>query len=115
MKIPKEKDIKLFQHRDEVDFSSFSIKKKEISVNGKALPFRIGDRITMTDHDKTPKTVMGVTVHEDGRCQYILEWHNPDSGAFQSEALTLSELKLMHVNINAKKNRRKIGFGPEEE
>ena len=47
--------------------------------------------------------------------QYILEWHNPDTGAFQSEALTLTELKLMHSNLNMKKKRNRVGFGPEDE
>lgn len=115
MKVPKEKDVPQSIYRDEVDFSSFSIKKKEISVDGKPLPFRIGDRISMTEHDKAPKTVMGVTIHEDGRCQYILEWHNPENGSFSSEALTLSELKLMHANINRRGRKNRIGFGGEEE
>lgn len=114
MKVPKNKDA-LPLYKDDVDFTSFSVSKKEISINGKLLPFRIGDRIAMTEHDKNPKTVMGVTIHEDGRCQYILEWHNPDTGAFQSEALTLTELKLMHSNINMKKKRNRVGFGPEDE
>ena len=113
MKIPKSKCVQ--EYSDDVDFTSFSVKKKEISINGRPLPFRIGDRIAMTEHDKNPKTVMGVTVHEDGRCQYILEWHNPDTGAFSSEALTLSELKLMHSSINTRKARNRIGFGAGEE
>ena len=113
MKIPRNGRVPVYS--DDVDFTSFSVKKKEISVNGRPLPFRIGDRIAMTEHDKNPKTVMGVTVHEDGRCQYILEWHNPETGAFASEALTLSELKLMHSSVNMKKRRGRIGFCPGEE
>lgn len=110
MKAPMDKDGR-YVYQDDVDFTSFSVKKKEICVNGRPLPFRIGDRIAMTENDRNPKTVMGVTVHEDGRCQYILEWHNPETGAFQSEALTLSELKLMHSNLNRPKSRGVIGFG----
>ena len=115
MKIPKNKDAPINAYRDDVDFSSFSINKKEISINGKPLPFKIGDRIAMTEHAKATKTDMGVTIHEDGRSQYILEWHNPENGSFSSEALTLSELKLLHANINRQGRRKKIGFGGEEE
>lgn len=83
---------------NDVDFDDFRIQRKEIMVNGKKLPLKIGDRVRMCENDTMGRTVMGITIHEDSRIQYILEWHDPSSGSFSSEALTLSELKLLTQN-----------------
>ena len=90
----------------DVDFSDFRFRRKEVTVNGKKLPIAIGDRIHIADGDPIGKTVMGITIHEDSRIQYILEWHDPSTGNFCSEALTLSELKLLVQNAYGPKKSR---------
>lgn len=112
MKTPSKdsvKDDSKFNVTD-VNFSDFKISKKEIRINGKALPLKIGDRIKFSDANGLAKTVMGITIHEDSRVQYILEWLDPNSGSFQSEALTMQELKLIAEN-QATPKRQKMGFG----
>jgi len=97
----------------DVDFSNFRLQRKEISINGKKLPIGIGDRIRMSENDTVGRTVMGITIHEDSRVQYILEWHDPSTGNFSSEALTLSELKLLTQNAYSSK-RKQVGFSGKE-
>lgn len=92
-----------------VNINNFNIQKKEISVNGKALPFCIGDTLKLTEADKFIKTIVAVTILEDGRVQYMLEWYDPESSNFSTEAVTLSELKLLQIS-NAKKVKGVIGF-----
>lgn len=92
-----------------IDISNCKIEKKEISVNGEALPLKIGDRFKLSTKDKTEKVVMGITVFEDGRAQYILEWHDPDSGQFNTETVTMTEIKLLKETID-NKSLNKIGF-----
>ena len=98
----------------DVAFTGFRMSRKEVSVNGRKLPIAIGDRIRMCEADSFGRTVMGVTVHEDGRVQYILEWHDPSTGNFGTEALTLSELKLLTMNAYVPK-KDKAGFSEKEE
>lgn len=116
MKTPKEKKtqekIKPAEIKD-VNFSSFRIRRKTVSVNGKELPIAIGDRIILSNGGPV-RTCMGITVQEDGRVSYVLEWHDPQTGGFTSEQLTLMELKLLDLNaVPPEKTGGKIGFGPE--
>lgn len=65
----------------------------------------------LSENDKTLKTVMAMTIFEDGRVSYMLEWHDSDSGQFSTEAVTLSELKLLSKSIVSHIKRAKtIGY-----
>lgn len=82
-----------------------------MTVDGKKLPLQIGDKIVLSESDKTLKTVMAMTVFEDGRVSYMLEWHDPESGQFNTEAVTLSELKLLSKNVISHiKSIKSIGY-----
>ena len=88
-----------------VDFSKFQIERKEVSINGKKLPLAIGDKILISEEDRIIKTVMGITINEDNRINYGLEWFDASDNSFKSEWLTLTELKLLNKNS---KKRNKI-------
>lgn len=93
---------------DDVNFDNFSLSKKEISVNGKSLPLKIGDRFILSNNDKLYKTVIAITVFEDGRTSYTIEWYDPETCRFENEAVTLTELKLL--NRKTKTAIKNIGF-----
>lgn len=90
----------------EVDFESLQVSRKVIKINDVALPLAIGDKLKLAEHGQ-PKTVMGISIEEDGRVHYVLEWLT-DNGEFATETLSLQELKLLHAN--GKKRRTKVGF-----
>lgn len=96
----------------EVDFSRFPIKKRTISVDGKPLPIKIGDKISLDGNPESAKTVMAITVYEDNRVQYMLEWYNSTSGEFNNEMVTLNELKLLNKN-QISRIKKQIGFEKE--
>ena len=52
---------------------------------------------------------MAISIYEDGRVSYMLEWFEPESSSFKTEQVTLSELKILSEGIT-KKLRKKIGF-----
>lgn len=90
----------------EVDFESMKVSRKVVKINDVALPLAIGDKICLTE-TTGPKTVMGISIEEDGRVKYVLEWLN-ENGDFMNEALSIQELKLLHKNN--KKKSTKVGF-----
>ena len=90
----------------EVDFESMKVSRKVVKINDVTLPLAIGDKICLTE-TTGPKTVMGISIEEDGRVKYVLEWLN-ENGDFMNEALSIQELKLLHKNN--KKKSTKVGF-----
>lgn len=90
----------------EVDFESMKVSRKVVKINDVALPLAIGDKVCLTE-TSSPKTVMGISIEEDGRVKYVLEWLN-ENGDFMNEALSIQELKLLYKNN--RKNNKKIGF-----
>lgn len=90
----------------EVDFESLKVSHKVVKINDVALPIAIGDKLKLTENGQT-KTVMGISIEEDGRVRYVLEWLN-ENGDFATESLSLQELKLLHKN--GKKRNVKVGF-----
>lgn len=94
---------------DCVNFEKFTLQKKEISINGKVLPLKIGDKFKLSENDRIIKTVMAITIFEDGRAGYLIEWYDPDACRFETETVTLSELKLLD-NKNLNKIKKDIGF-----
>lgn len=93
------------EYNDMVDFSKRNFEKKVISVNGKKIPFAIGDKLVIGEQDIYIKTIVGVTIQEDNRIQYLLEWYNPHDGSFQTEVVTSIELKLLY---EAQPKRKKV-------
>lgn len=93
----------------DVDFESFNVKRKVISINGRNLPIAIGDRISITTPDPISKTVVGISIMEDGHVAYVLSWFDPNSGQFMNEQLTLTELKLLNRN-QKKMLKEQIGY-----
>lgn len=88
----------------DIDFSVFDINRIEVSTNGEPLPFAIGDRFSMSEDDTIVKTIMSITIGEDGRTSYGLEWYDPADGCFKTELVTMSEIKLLVNNMPKKKN-----------
>lgn len=97
----------------DVDFNRFSLKKRTVSIDGKPLPLKIGDKISFDGNPELVKTVMAITVYEDNRVQYMLEWYNPTSGEFDNEMVTLNELKLLNKN-QISRIKKQIGFEKNE-
>lgn len=93
-----------------VNFDKFSIQKQQVTINGKNLPLAIGDKIILSENEKNHKTIVALTIFEDGRVSYLLEWFDPDSGAFNTETATLTELKLLSKNIQNKIKNGNIGY-----
>lgn len=90
-----------------VDFSKKKFEKKVVSVNDKKIPFAIGDKFILGEEDIFVKTIVGITVYEDNRVQYILEWYNSNDGSFQTEVVTSIELKLL---FDAQPKKKTINF-----
>lgn len=65
-----------------VDLSIYSAEKLAVSVAGNELPLKIGDKILLPESSQTPKTVTSISVFDDGRVVYQLEWFSPDEGQF---------------------------------
>lgn len=94
---------------DKVNFDDFSIQKKEITINGKKLPLNIGDKFILAENDKSIKTIVAITIFEDGRVAYAIEWYDPEANNFQTENVTLTELKLLNI-ASIKQIKESIGF-----
>ena len=95
------------EYTDMVDFSKKKFEKKVISVNGKKIPFAIGDKFVFGEQDVFVKTIVGITICEDNRVQYLLEWYNQNDRSFQTEVVTSIELKLLY---EAQPKRKRVSF-----
>ena len=75
-----------------------------ITINCKLLhpaktPLSIGDKIRYSEEDPTAKTVISITIFEDKRIVYTLEWAD-DDGELKQENVTLTELKVLAENMS---------------
>lgn len=68
--------------------------KISVAVAGRELPLKIGDQVLL-GNSLLPKTVVGISVSDDMRVVYSLEWYNADEGSFQQQAVTFNELMLL--------------------
>lgn len=84
-----------------------------MAVAGQELPLKIGDKILLPESSQTPKTVTSITIFDDRRVVYQLEWFSPDEGQFQTQAVTFNELMLLASS--GKSSEEVIGFGVREE
>ena len=83
-----------------VDLDSMPrVNKLKVTVDGKKTPLSIGDKIRYSEEDPTAKTVISITIFEDKRIVYTLEWADVD-GELQQENVTLTELKVLAENMS---------------
>ena len=75
------------------------VNKLKVTIDGKKTPLSIGDKIRYSEEDPTAKTVISITVFEDGRVVYTLEWAASD-GELKQENVTLTELKVLAENMS---------------
>lgn len=77
-----------------VDLSTLDeINKIEVTMNGKTLPLKIGDKIVFPEGDVILKTISAIQINETGNATYLLEWY--DEGTFKQFWVSMTELKLM--------------------
>lgn len=83
-----------------VDLDSMPrVNKLKVTVDGKKTPLSIGDKIRYSEEDPTAKTVISITIFEDKRIVYTLEWADVD-GELKQENVTLTELKVLAENMS---------------
>ena len=85
------------------------MKKIRVDVNGKPADFRIGDKLRWPEKSPIVKTIVSMTVFEDGSINYQLKWF--DGNDFKSELVSVSDLKLLNVN---ELPLQQIQLSPEE-
>ena len=88
-----------------INVDKLACKPISVSINGIELPIKIGDVIKLCENDIFMRTVMKITVSEDGRAQYLLEWL--DESELKSVWISTNELYYITKNI---KQRPKTGF-----
>ena len=85
---------------DFVDLDSMpQVNKLKVTVDGELTPLSIGDKIRYSEEDPTAKTVISITIFEDKRIVYTLEWADAD-GELKQENVTLTELKVLADNMS---------------
>lgn len=83
-----------------VDLDSMPrVNKLKVTVDGKKTPLSIGDKIRYSEEDPTAKTIISMTIFEDKRIVYTLEWAD-DDGELNQENVTLTELKVLAENMS---------------
>ena len=87
------------------DIEKLACKPVSVSVDGVELPIKIGDAIKLHENDIVMRTVMKITIAEDGKAQYLLEWF--DESEFKSIWISANELYYIAKNIM---RRAKTGF-----
>lgn len=83
-----------------VDLDSMpQVNKLKVTVDGELTPLSIGDKIRYSEEDPTAKTVISITIFEDKRIVYTLEWADTN-GELKQENVTLTELKVLANNMS---------------
>ena len=75
------------------------VNKLKVTVNGKKTPLSIGDKIRYSENDQIAKTIISMTIFEDKRIVYTLEWAD-ECGELKQENVTLTELKVLSENMS---------------
>ena len=81
------------------------INKIKVAVNGKDLPFKIGDKIEFPVGNSILKTIAAIQINENGIETYLLEWFEDD--AFKQYWISMTELKILKDNM---KKRKVVSF-----
>ena len=77
-----------------VDLDSFPpVNTLEVSVNGVPTELKIGDKLVYPENSAQVKTIVAITIFEDGAINYRLKWYDGD---FKTEVVSLTELKLLN-------------------
>ena len=83
-----------------VDLDSMpKVNKLKVTIDGKKTPLSIGDKIRYSEEDPIAKTIISITIFEDKRIVYTLEWAD-DDGELKQENVTLTELKVLAENMS---------------
>jgi len=85
------------------------VKKLAVAINGKNTEFKIGDKLRWPEDSPIVKTIVSMTIFEDGTVNYQLKWF--DGCDFKSELVSVTDLKLLNVNVLP---LNKISFDADE-
>ena len=79
-----------------IDIDSLpDVNKITVVVNGQQTELSIGDKVIYPEDSGIMKTVISMTVFEDGSVNYMLKWFDND---FKTEAVSLTDLKILRQN-----------------
>lgn len=70
------------------------IERIEVKVNNKLTDLQIGDKIIFPQDSEFIKTVISLTIFEDGSINYLLKWYD---GEFKQELVSVNDLKLLNI------------------
>lgn len=87
-----------------IDFNTLKCKPIVVSVDGVDLPVKIGDTVKFTD-DGIIRTVIKISISEDSKIQYLLEWF--DGTSFKTDWVSANELYYTWKNL---KRHNRTGF-----
>jgi len=87
-----------------IDFNELKCKSIVVSINGIDLPVKIGDTVKFSD-DGPVRTVTKISISEDSKVQYLLEWF--DGTSFKTDWVTTNELFYIWKNL---KRYNRTGF-----
>lgn len=77
-----------------------TVNKIKVSVNDVPTDLQIGDKLVYPEDSGCLKTVISMTIFEDGTVNYMLKWYDGD---FKTEMVSLTDLKLLKENSLLKK------------
>lgn len=86
-----------------------AVNKIKVTINGKKTPFKIGDKLRFPVESPIVKTIISMTIFEDGTVNYMLKWYDGDG--FKTEMVSLTDLKLLNLNFLPSPE---ISFSPED-
>ena len=84
------------------------INKIEVSVDGRPLPLKIGDKLEFPIGNPILKTITAIQINENGIESYLLEWFEDDS--FKQYWISMTEIKILKENI---KKHQVIGLSQQ--
>ena len=73
------------------------VTKLEVTVNGKPLALKIGDKLMFPAGDPILKTISAIQINENDIESYLLEWYEPEG--FKQYWISMTELKLLRENL----------------
>ena len=73
------------------------VNKVKVVINGKPTDFMIGDKLRFPSESAIVKTIVSMTIFEDGTVNYMLKWF--DGVDFKTEMVSLMDLKLLNLNF----------------
>lgn len=78
-----------------VDVSKFNkLNDVVVKINNKVTDLSIGDKICFPEGSPIIKTVVSMTIFEDGTVNYLLKWF--DGMEFKSELVSTTDIKILN-------------------